>query len=129
LRANRCAVFSALVACQLALPIVLHASEITVGTDDELKAALAVLKPGTTIKIAPGNYAGGREVRGVERVTITGFDPKNPPHFSGGASAWHFSRCEGLTVRHLRVSGQTGNGLNIDDGGGSHPAAKDITIE
>jgi hypothetical protein len=39
-------------------------------------------------------------------VTITALDPEDPPHFKGGANAWHFSCCEGLTLRHLRISGQ-----------------------
>jgi hypothetical protein len=129
LRTNWHPALNAFVAWLLMLPFVLQASDITVRTDDELKAALAALKPGTTIKIAPGDYAGGREVRGVEQLTIAGLDPKNPPHFKGGRNAWHFSRCGGLTVRHIRVSGQTNNGFNIDDGGGSHPTVKDITIE
>lgn len=65
----------------------------------------------------------------VEQLTIVGIDPSNPPHFKGGVNAWHFSRCDGLTVRHVRVIGQSGNGLNLDDGGGSFPLSKNITIE
>jgi hypothetical protein len=128
-RSLRLALGFTLATAALAGPALLAQTEVTVRNDTELKAALAVLKPNTILKIAPGNYAGGREVIGVERLTIAGLDPKNPPHFQGGLNAWRFSRCEGLTVRHLRVSGQTANGFNIDDGGGSHPLVKNITFE
>ena len=116
------------IAFVLFVPCVL-ASEVLVQSPDELEAALRDLKAGTTLKIAPGNYPGGHFVSGVEKLSIEALDPKQPPHFRGGANAWHFSRCNGLTLRNLRLSGQTGNGLNLDDGGDlAHPVTG-ITIE
>lgn len=104
-------------------------AEMIVHDAGELRAALSNLKPSTVLKIASGDYPGGHHVNGVEKLTIEALDPKKPPHFKGGGSAWHFSRCGGLTLRHIRVSGQTGNGLNLDDGGDlAHPATG-ITIE
>lgn len=82
-----------------------------------LKAALAVLKPATTLKIAPGDYPGGWSVSGIGDLTVEAADAERPPHFHGGSNAWQFSRCPGLTLRHLRCSGQTQNGFNVDDGG------------
>lgn len=105
------------------------AREVTVRDARELKSALLSLKPGTTLKIAPGEYPGGNLVQGVERLTIEALDPKNPPHFKGGSVAWHFSRCEGLTFRHVRVSGQQGNGINLDDGGDRERPVNGITLE
>ena len=68
-------------------------------------------------------------VQGVGRLTVEALDPKNPPHFKGGSVAWHFSRCEGLTLRHVRMSGQRVNGINLDDGGKLDQPVKGITIE
>lgn len=105
------------------------ADEIIVRDADSLRAALRDLKPGTTLKVAPGDYPGGHHVSGIEKLTIEALDPKQPPHFKGGGNAWHFSRCNGLTLRNLRISGQSGNGLNLDDGGDLANPTTGITIE
>ena len=102
---------------------------VTVRTAAELKAALAALRPGSTLRIAPGEYPGGNYVSRVAKLTVEALDPQQPPIFQGGSEAWHFSRCEGLTLRHLRVRGQTGNGINIDDGGDLTELVNGTTIE
>ncbi len=105
------------------------ADEIIVRDANSLRAALRDLKPATTLKIAPGDYPGGHHVSSIEKLTIEALDPKNPPHFKGGANAWHFSRCNDLTLRNIRLSGQTANGLNLDDGGDLANPVTGITIE
>ena len=105
------------------------AVDVTAHNAEELQAALLDLKPGTTLKIAAGEYPGGHHVAGVADLTIEALDPKQPPLFKGGSNAWQFSRCSGLTLRNLRVSGQTGNGLNLDDGGELMNPVTRITIE
>jgi len=94
-----------------------------------LKAALTMLAPGDVVKIHPGDYPGGNFVAKLERLTVEAADPAKPPHFRGGREAWHFSRCAGLTLRNLRVSGQSANGINIDDGGPELGPVADITLE
>lgn len=105
--------------------------EIIVRNPQELAASLRTL--GTTektrIRIAPGIYPGGHHINGITDLTVEALDPKNPPHFQGGANAWQFSQCRGLTVRGLRISGQTGNGLNLDDGGKLDQPVTGVTIE
>lgn len=118
--------FAALVLAPLTMPA---AAEVTIHDAGELKSALRSLEPGAILKIAPGNYPGGHSVRGVGRLTVEALDPENPPHFQGGNAGWHFSRCEGLTLRHLRVSGQRRNGINLDDGGDLGRPVTGITIE
>jgi hypothetical protein len=105
------------------------ANDVIVRDGDSLRTALLGLKPDTTLKIAPGDYPGGHHVSGVEKLTVEALDPEKPPHFKGGANAWHFSRCNNLTLRNLRISGQTGNGLNLDDGGDLANPTTGITIE
>lgn len=113
----------------VATAAVASAAEVTVHDAQELQAALRDLKPGTTLKIAAGDYPGGHQVTGVNRLTIEALDPSKPPHFKGGTNGWQFSRCQGLTLRQLRISGQSGNGLNLDDGGDLSHSVTGITIE
>lgn len=111
----------------LALPAM--AETIIVNDPSALSAALAKLTPGTTLKIAAGDYPGGHHVSGVDRLTVEALDSDNPPHFKGRANAFQFSRCNDLTLRHLKISGQTSNGLNLDDGGKLDSPVTGITLE
>lgn len=117
--------------CAVWLGLCLAASGglIEVENDAALKQALGQLKAGTTLRIAPGRYRGGLAVSGVERLMVEAMDPQRPPEFVGGSHAWQFSRCNGLVVRHLVCSGQTGNGLNIDDGGDMQRPVRGVRIE
>ncbi len=95
---------------------------IDVQDDAGLRRALSDAAPGTRIRIAPGSYSPGIFVQGLRGTTdqpivIEGADPDRPPVFRGGGTAWQFSDCAYLTVRNLAVRGQSGNGINIDDGG------------
>jgi hypothetical protein len=94
-----------------------------------LRSALSTLKAGAILRIAPGDYPGGHAVRDIANLTIEAADSDQPPHFRGGTYAWHFSSCDGLKLRHLRVSGQSHNGLNLDDGGRVNRPMKNVTLE
>ncbi|MCD6052668.1 MAG: hypothetical protein K0Q55_4086, partial [Verrucomicrobia bacterium] len=111
----------------------LHGAENVrmVNNTREFQEAIRTLKSGTTLKLAPGDYGAGHFVskaRGTkeEPIIIEGANPSQPPKFSGGNLAIHFSGCTHLTVRHIQVQGQKGNGLNFDDGGDT---SHHITIE
>lgn len=117
--------------CAISLGLTMMASGgvIGVGRDEELRDEVERLEAGTTLRIAPGEYRGGLAVRGVERLVVEASDPERPPVFVGGANAWQFSRCEGLVVRNLVCRGQTGNGLNIDDGGEMEQPVSGVRIQ
>lgn len=107
---------------------------IRVADDAALRAALRSVRPGQTILIAPGRYQPGVYVERLEgrpgaAITISGEDLGNPPVFEGGAEAWHLSRCKHLVLRRLVVHGQSGNGINIDDGGQRAEPAGPIVLE
>lgn len=108
---------------------VIQADVISVKDSAGLKVALARLQDGTTLKIASGSYQGGYDVKDVSNLTIEGADSENPPLFKGGIYAWHFSGCSGLKLKHLQASGQTRNGLNLDDGGRADRPMKNVTLE
>ncbi|MBL9116277.1 MAG: right-handed parallel beta-helix repeat-containing protein [Verrucomicrobiaceae bacterium] len=112
-----------------ALAVRLPAAEVTVRTSSELQASLADLKDGTRLKIASGEFPGGYHVSGVKDLVIEPLDPAQPPVFRGGSSGWHFSRCDRLTLRGIRVTGQKVNGLNLDDGGKADQPVEGILIE
>ncbi len=125
----------AILICGLCFAFVLtsHSAENVrlVNNKQEFQAALRALKPGTTLKLAPGEYGFGhfvQKARGTKEapIIIEGANPAQPPKFTGGSLAVHFRGCAYLTVRHIAVSGQKGNGLNFDDGGES---SHHITIE
>jgi hypothetical protein len=105
------------------------AEVVVVWSAAELKEALRAPMSGTTIRIGPGEFPGGWMVSGVPGLTIEALDPKARPVFRGGRAAWHFSRCEGLTVRGLVLIGQSANGLNIDDGGPRESPVRGVKIE
>ncbi|TLD68241.1 right-handed parallel beta-helix repeat-containing protein [Phragmitibacter flavus] len=113
----------------LPLPLPATAAQITVHNPTELRTALTTLKPGTHLKIAPGEYPGGHHLKNLQNLTIEALDPQNPPLFKDGNTAWQFSRCENLTLRHLHISGQKLNGINLDDGGHLDKPVSGITLE
>ena len=112
----------------LGIPAV-QAAEVIVRDDSSLRQALRVCEDQTVLKIGPGQYSGGYSVREVKHLTVEALDSKDPPKFVGGNAGWHFSSCPNLTLRHLHISGQQHNGLNIDDGGQPDRPATDITLE
>lgn len=106
-----------------------HAEVVLVRDAASLKMALSRLAAGTTLRIASGEYPGSQAIKDVANLTIEAADPDKPPHFKGGVYAWHFSGCSGLKLRHLRISGQSQNGFNLDDGGRADRPMKDVTLE
>jgi hypothetical protein len=86
------------------------------------------------IRLAPGNYAPGVRVVGLtgreqRPVVIEAEDPRRPPVFRGGAYALHLVDCAYVTLRGLTVTGCTGNGINVDDGGTVDSPAHHIVLE
>ncbi|WP_435021469.1 right-handed parallel beta-helix repeat-containing protein [Tundrisphaera sp. TA3] len=96
--------------------------EIVVRDIAGLRREIAGAKPGSVIRVAPGVYEGGVSARGLHGkpgspIAIRAADPKEPPTFRGGASAFHLAAVSHLELADLVVEGATGNGINIDDGG------------
>ncbi len=115
--------------CCLLVGTAIQAETLTIHDDAELQAAIRQLKNGTVLKIASGVYRAGHHVSGIENLTIEAADPNHPPTFQGSSTGWQFSRCPQLTLRHLKITGQTLNGLNLDDGSDLKNLVPNITIE
>jgi hypothetical protein len=108
--------------------------EVRVASREELDAALAEAKAGTSILLEPGTYRGGiirRSLRGTEAepIVIGSADPERPATIEGGPSGLHLSSPEYVTLRDLVFTGQGSNGLNIDDGGSAERPAKKVTLK
>lgn len=106
---------------------------VRVTTRNELVDAINSASPGTQILVAPGEYRGGLSfsgLRGVQRmpIVIGALDPANPPKILGGTSGIHLRSAEWIELRNLILSGATGNGLNIDDGGDTEKPASRIVL-
>ncbi|MBN2270914.1 MAG: right-handed parallel beta-helix repeat-containing protein, partial [Sedimentisphaerales bacterium] len=118
-----------LTACAL-----LEADDISIDNSAQFRPAITKLKPGDTLLIAPGDYAGGIYLANTSGtkdapITIRGADPDNPPLFAGGGQAFHLADCSYITLANLKAKGFPSNGINIDDGGSFDTPAHHITLE
>ncbi|MFH5804841.1 right-handed parallel beta-helix repeat-containing protein [Alienimonas sp. DA493] len=128
------AVFRCLAVAAAVLPTGLPAAAevTTVDSDAALRRALAAAGPGDTVRVRPGEYAGGFEwsPRGEpgRPVTLTGDDPADPPTFRGGNSGIKLTRPAHAVLSDLIFAGASGNGLNADDGGDRDAPAGPLTL-
>ena len=107
---------------------------VHVRDDDSFRRAVAGAKPGSRIVLAAGTYRPGVSAKGLTGtadapIVIEGADGKNPPVFEGGPVGLHLSDCAHLTLRDILVRGQSGNGVNIDDGGTFDTPSHHVTLE
>jgi hypothetical protein len=105
--------------------------EIHVADLGSLRSAVANAVPGTTIMIAPGQYAGGlyaTDLHGTQAAPIVmrAADPKRPPTFTG---AIQFQAVSYFEIHELVISGVSGNAIGIDDKGIREKPAHHITIQ
>lgn len=101
-------------------------------TYPSLQAAAAATQPGDTILLFPHNWSGGIFIGNLQGtanawITIRG-EGTEPVTITGGTNAIQFSNPAFLRLENLRVRQQTGNGLNIDDGGDYDTPAKHIHL-
>ena len=117
----------------LRAPPRVEAAEVTVRDRAGLEAALAAARPGTRIRLAPGDYAGGlsfHDLAGTEAkpIVVAAADPAHPPRFVGGTNGLQASDVAWLTLEDLVFSGATGNGINIDDAGTFDTPSHHVTL-
>ena len=110
------------------------ARTVDVANVTELRAAVRDLEPGSTIRLAPGTYPGGLFIENLRAtadrpVIIESSDPDDVAIIAGGAEGIHLTDVAHVIVRQLAIRGQTGNGINIDDGGTYESPSHHVTIE
>lgn len=84
-------------------------------------AAAADTEPGDTIMIHGGVYPGGEFIANLQGtaeswIVITNAEGEDVT-FAGSTEAWHLTDVAYLYIRGIEFAGQSGNGVNIDDGG------------
>ncbi len=105
------------------------ATDRIVGTTGGLSVALAAAVPGDTISLLPGVYDGGHFRAGLTDVTIRR-QPGSAGEaiLRGGVNGIQLSDATRVTIDGLTFEAQTGNGLNIDDGGTFASPSTEITL-
>ncbi|MBP6183785.1 MAG: right-handed parallel beta-helix repeat-containing protein [Saprospiraceae bacterium] len=101
-------------------------------TYSSIAGAAQDAQPGDSIFVYPGTYAGGifiNQLQGTATswITIRGIGIE-PITISGGTNAIQFTDPNFVVIEHFRFTQQTGNGLNIDDGGSYITPAKHVHI-
>jgi hypothetical protein len=99
-----------------------------VSTTAQLSTALAAAGPGDAIILQPGVYGGGHFRANLQGVTIRSADPANQAIIDGGSNGIQLSDPANVTIADLVFRNQTGNGLNIDDGGSFETPATNLTL-
>lgn len=110
-----------------------QAQEVWVDRREALVEAVRRATPGTTIRIAPGQYQGGLQFAGLRGepgrpVILAAADPANPPVIQGGGSGLHLTDPVHVELHHLVLAGARGNGLNVDDGGSYDSPARHLIL-
>jgi hypothetical protein len=132
-RLRPCSRLVATAVALLALALPAAAAPVVVRDDAELRRALAQLRPGRVVRIAPGTYRGGLSARprGTARkpIVIEALDRRDPPVLRGGNGGLHLVSATHVTVRDLVIEGCRHNGVNVDDGGTIDVPARHVRLE
>lgn len=90
------------------------------------------LKAGDTAIIHAGNYSGPFYLSNFSGTSLAPIIIKSALNemvlFTGGTESFHFSNVSYLEIADLIIERQTGNGMNIDDGGSLTNPSRYITI-
>ena len=115
---------------------ILTARTLNVGADEKyssIQSAAIDAKPGDTILVKEGIYQGGmyiENLKGNENnyIHIIG-EAEQEVIIRGGSNAIQLTDPRCLVIENLIFEQQTGNGLNIDDGGSYNTPASRVKIQ
>ncbi|MCK7556824.1 right-handed parallel beta-helix repeat-containing protein [Chitinophaga sedimenti] len=96
----------------------------------DITAAGVAAKPGDTLLLHSGEYAGNQSLRlqGTFNKWICILAEKNVV-FKGGVTAWNCTDIAYVHIEGITFKGQTGNGVNIDDGGSYDTPSHHLRLE
>ncbi|MBL0174265.1 MAG: hypothetical protein IPP94_03190 [Ignavibacteria bacterium] len=122
--------------CVVLLSSSLSARTLEVGAGrpfTSVQAAAAQAAPGDTILVRAGVYGGGEYIENLQGspsawITLL-VAPGESVIYRGGSQAFHFVDAAYLRIAGFVFEGQTGNGVNMDDGGSYGTPAHSIIIE
>ena len=113
-----------------------HAQIITIGDSGDfpnLAAASASTDAGDTLELQSQIFSDGSQflydLKGTASAPIVIIaKEEHQAIFRGGTEAIHLVRCSHVEINGIIVEQQSGNGINIDDGGDYNTPAKYITV-
>jgi len=113
-----------------------HANTLHVGTGQaytSVSQAANAADPGDTVLIHNGTYQGTFWIENChgstsDPIVIRG-ETRASTIFLGGSESMHFSEASNLRIENMTITGQTGNGMNIDDGGTYDTPTHHIVIQ
>lgn len=108
-----------------------------VGTGQEystLTEAAVDAEPGDTVLVHAGVYGGGHFISNVQGtadkpIVFLAEGEDGDVRFEGGTEAWHLTDVAYVHIKGFEFTGQSGNGVNIDDGGSYDTPSHHVTIE
>lgn len=109
------------------------AKDVRVADADGFRRAAAAAGPGDRILLEPGTYPGGFSFTGLKGapgkpIVLGAADSGRPPVIRGGGSGLQLTDPVHVEIENLVISGASGNGLNIDDGGSFDSPAQHLVI-
>ena len=128
--------FPLLILCLLLNPFFAFSQIITIGPGGDfpnLETAESSISAGDTVRLLDGIFSDGTQF--LEDLNGTAAAPivieaenQHAAIMQGGTEAIHLINCSHLIIDGLVIEGQTGNGINIDDGGDYSTPTHHITI-
>ncbi|HHH53752.1 MAG TPA: hypothetical protein ENK91_08850, partial [Bacteroidetes bacterium] len=125
-----------LLAIFLFLVINVFAKTIIVGSGQQyesLQQAAAIAQPDDKIMILNGIYTQREDISNLngeaEAPIIIYAEEEGKVIYRGQSEAWHLSSCTNLFIYGFVFEEQTGNGVNIDDGGNYDNSTFNITLK
>ncbi|MBK6904262.1 MAG: right-handed parallel beta-helix repeat-containing protein [Saprospirales bacterium] len=117
-------------------PILSFSQPITVGPGGDfptLEAAASSISAGDTVVVLDGTYNDGtqflEDLHGTAAAPIViKSETQHGAVFEGGSEAIHLIDCSHLILDGFRIREQSGNGINIDDGGDYTTPAHHIEV-
>ena len=84
--------------------------------------ALQAAMPGTAVRVHPGTYSGDSYAENLAGtpaapIWVGGMPGAARPVIEGGSQALHLVKARFVIIHDLEISGQSANGINVDDGG------------
>lgn len=99
----------------------------------DIASAAKVAVPGDTILVHKGAYHGDQSLQGLQGVSGKWIyiiaEKRGAVLFEGGATAWRGTDIAYLHIEGFVFTGQTDNGINIDDGGTYASPAHHIVLQ
>ncbi len=120
----------------LSFTSIVHGQKITIGETGDypnLSAAASIIQAGDTLEMQSQVFTDGTQflydLEGTAEAPIVIIaKERHQTIMRGGTESIHLVRCHHVEINGLTIEGQTGNGMNIDDGGDYSTPSEHIVV-